>query len=203
MTYNREGWLLERRKYVTASDVAALLNESPYKTRAQLIMEKIGLADEFEGNEYTDIALELERPVIDLAAKRYGWPIEYNGLRLVPDPHCARHASTPDATMMTPWGLAVVQVKWTTCVAQEDCKPTTKSGAPSTATYLNGPPLGYQLQVQSEIACVDAVGGVLLVMHTTPGLKLRPYFVPRHEGAIARIRREVVRFWDEIAEGTK
>lgn len=162
--------------------------------------EKRGEKPGFEGNEYTELASALELPVLKAAEKRFGWQIANNVNRLWVDHHCTRHAATPDGLMRSPWGLAVVQVKWSTCVAMEDVKPVTKKGNPSTAAYLNGPPLDYQLQVQSEIACVDACGGVLLVMHTAAptGLKLRPYYVARHEGVIAKIRREVARFWAEM-----
>lgn len=197
---DRAAWLEQRKKYVTASDISALLGENKHRTREDLLAEKRGLVDGFDGNEYTEIALAFEGPVMTLAARRYGWSIRHNGLTLVIDDECPRHASTPDGLMDSPYGLAVVQVKWTTCKPQEECEPFTKKGAPSTATYLHGPPLGYQLQVQSEMACTGAIAGVLLVMHTAApsGLKLRPYYVARHEGVIAKIRREVARFWEEL-----
>lgn len=204
MVMTREEWLAERRKYVTASDVAALLGESPYKdrTRAQLIMEKLGLADEFKGNESTELGMAFEHGVFDVARARWGWEIRPNGSELVRDAHCSRLAATPDATMPTPWGIGVIQVKWTTCRAQEDCSPTTKSGEPSTAAYVRGAPLHHQLQCQAEMACTGAMGAVLLVVHTAaPYMKLRPYYVQRHEMVIARIRRETVKFWEEIEKG--
>lgn len=34
-------WIQERKKYITASDIPALLNESPYKTQKQLFDEKL------------------------------------------------------------------------------------------------------------------------------------------------------------------
>lgn len=198
----REEWLAERRKFCTASDVAALLDESPYKTRAQLIMEKIGLADEFKGNESTELGMAFEGGVFDVARSRWGWNVLPNGLALSVDRVCPRLAATPDAAMVTPWGHAIIQVKWTTCRATEDCEPFTKKGKPSEAAYLNGAPIHHQIQCQAEMACTNAVGAVLLVVHTAPpNMKLRPYFVPRHDGAITRIRREVVRFWEDIEKG--
>jgi len=195
-------WIRERMDYITASDVAALLGESKYKQRAFLFTEKLGLADSFEGSEYTEIALRLEVPVMMLAKERYGWDIKPNR-DLIVDQVCDRLAGTPDGMFESPWGLVVTQVKWTNCVATEDCKPVTKNGNPSTATYLHGPPLDYQIQLQAEMAVTGAVAGVLLVMHTTPGLKLRPYYVPRNELVIAKIRRETRKFWAEIEEFRK
>jgi hypothetical protein len=37
-------------------------------------------------------------------------------------------------------------------------------------------------------------------MHETPTLKLRPYYLRRHDGVIARIRKEAMLFWKEIEE---
>jgi hypothetical protein len=199
ITPEKAAWLAERRQFVTASDCAALLDESPYKTRAQLVMEKIGLADEFTGNESTELGMAFEAGVFDVARSRWGWNVLPNGLALAVDRQCPRLAATPDALMVTPWGVAVIQVKWTTCRAREDCEPFTKKGKPSEAAYLQGAPIQHQIQCQAEMACTGAVGAVLLVVHTAPPhMKLRPYFIPRHEMAIARIRREVTKFWDEI-----
>ena len=200
MSGEREAWLAERMRYVTASDVASLLGENKHKTRESLMLEKRGLLAGFKGNEYTELASEFEEPLFKVARRRYGWSLFANGLELHVDKECPRHAATPDAIMVTPWGLAVVQTKWSTCQAQKDIKPVTKSGKPSEAIYLNGPPLNYQLQVQSEMACTGFEHAVLLVMHTCPpkGLTLVPYYIPRHTGAISRIRREVNLFWNEI-----
>ena len=198
----REEWLAERRKYVTASDVGALLDESPYKTRAQLIMEKLGLDDGWSGDENSRNCERLETVVLDWAREDFGWDTQHNR-ELFVDKECPRHAATPDAWMDAPWGRCVVQVKVMQSPAQEDCKPFTAKGAPSTAAFLNGPPLHIALQVQSEMAVMECAHAVVLVLHRAGPLKLRPYYVARHEGAIARIRREVVRFWDEIKEGTK
>jgi predicted phage-related endonuclease len=197
---SRELWLERRTHYVTASDVAALLGENKHKTREKLMLEKRGLLAGFQGNEYTELASEFEEPLFKVARRRYGWALFANGLELHVDKECSRLAATPDAMMATPWGLAVVQTKWSTCQAQKDISPITKKGKPSEATYLNGPPLNYQLQVQAEMACTGAEHAVLLVMHTCPpkGLTLVPYYVPRHVGAISRIRREINLFWNEI-----
>jgi predicted phage-related endonuclease len=204
MTDRRAEWLAERKQFVTASDVDALLGESEYKTRDQLRLEKLGLADEWAGDESTDIALEFEPTILNIARKRWGWDIEHNvNSRLYRDFDCPRLAATPDGIMPTPYGPAVVQVKWTLCAAPEDCKPTTKKGKPSKAKWLDGAPLGYLLQVQAELACTGFDHGVLLVLHHGGKNKLRPYYIPRHNGAIARIRKEAMLFWKEIEDATQ
>jgi hypothetical protein len=195
---SREDWLAQRKQYVTASDVAALLGESKYKTRDQLRMEKMGLADEWQGNEQTTNALLLEAESWRLAEHWYGWHCRPNGNVLVKDAVCSRLAATPDAYLDSPWGTAVVQAKWTRSSVQEDVRQVTKAGKPTTAAFAAGPPIGWQLQVQAELACTNLQHGVLLVMHHGQGLKLRPYYIPRHERVIARIRAETLLFWKEI-----
>jgi predicted phage-related endonuclease len=192
----REEWLEQRKKFITASDVAALLSESPYKTPEHLRMEKLGLADDFAGDESTDLALGLEPWVLEQANKKFGWRTRHN-TELVLDKVCSRLAATPDATMETPYGLAVVQVKVTRSAAQEDCRAVTKGGKPSSAAFLTGAPLHYQLQVLTEMMCTGTRLGCVLALHTTP-LKLRAYPVQYNELAAARIRRETIRFWAEI-----
>jgi predicted phage-related endonuclease len=196
MTTDREQWLASRRHFCTASDVAAMLNENPYKTRDQLRMEKLGLDDGWQGDESSRNAERLEVVALQWAEEDYGWRTKHNRELLV-DSVCPRLAATPDAWMDSPWGLCNVQVKTTRSAAQEDCRQTTKGGKPSSAMFLNGAPLHYQLQVQAEMAVLGAAHSVLLVMHLTP-IKLRAYYVPRHDPAIARIRREVAKFWEEI-----
>lgn len=197
---DRQAWLEARKRLLTASDAAALLSISPYKTLAQLRMEKLGLADEWTGDESSDLALALEWPILEIANRKFGWNCVHN-TELIVDRECPRLAATPDAMMESPWGLTCVQVKVTRSAAQEDCAPTTKSGKPSTAAYLNGAPIHYQIQVVAEMACTGARHGVLLALHLTP-LKLRAYYVPFHPMLVARIRRETRRFWNEIDQAT-
>jgi putative phage-type endonuclease len=194
---DREAWLEARKRYVTGSDIAALLGESKYKTRGQLLMEKAGLADEWKGSEQTDIGLDLEPAIAQIAARRWGWKLE-RVAQLIVDPECSFHASTPDYVVTSPFGHALVQIKMTTAQAQEDCKPR-KNGAPSEAAFANGVPLYHQLQLQSEMACTGLSWGAVLVLHTSaPNFKLRAYPVRRHEAVIARIRNEVKDFMAEL-----
>lgn len=182
---DRAAWLEARMQVIGASEVAAVLGENEYTTRAQVILEKAGLGDPFTGNERTEISLALEPFVAELARMRFGWQLQAHG-ELTPDSVCPRLAATPDFVMSTPWGMADVQVKVTTVKPYEGVKK-----------YGGAPPLMYQLQVQAELACLGYQHGVLLVLHLLP-LCLRAYYVPRHDLAISRIRSEVTRVWLEV-----
>lgn len=174
---DREAWLAARRNYVTASDAAAVLGASEYRTREQVLLEKAGLADENPGDERMDLALALEPFVAAQAKLKFNWDLQKHG-QLVVDPQCPYLAATPDYVMSTPWGDATVQVKVTASKPWAEVK---KHGGQ--------PPLMYQVQVVAECAALGYQHGVLLVLHLLP-LSLRAYYVPRHEATVDRIRRE-------------
>ena len=52
---------VDRQKYIGGSDIPAIMNISPFKTRWQLLREKAGLEiDTFEGNAYTEYGQIME-----------------------------------------------------------------------------------------------------------------------------------------------
>lgn len=199
----------QRSNLITASVMARLLCKGYAKNeedragqRAQLIREKAGLVEPWAGNETTELATLLEDAVILAARQRFGWDIRPHGRTMI-DPQCAHHGATPDATVGMPFassGFYVCNVKVSGSAAQEDIIPTKKDGSESTAAFLSGCPEYYRIQLQSEICCTGALGGILLVLHHSAqkGLKLRHYMVPRDEEMMATIRREVHVAWFEI-----
>jgi putative phage-type endonuclease len=183
-----EAWLEQRKRYLTASDVAAVLGENPYCTREQVIAEKCGLArDEPDHDARVRMALgtHLEDGIAETAREVFGWDLQKHG-QLTADLVEPRLAATPDYFMATPWGHVNIQVKMTRAYHRG------KSG-----WGVKGPPLHYQIQVQAEMACTMTSHSVLLVCHAGE-LSLRSYYVPRHEATIARIRAEVAKAWKEI-----
>lgn len=71
---SQEEWLEARRHTIGASEAAAVLGISPYKSRQQLFDEKLGRrTNVFEGNELTRIG-QAEEPLI-----RALWAIEHPG----------------------------------------------------------------------------------------------------------------------------
>lgn len=182
---DREAWIEARRSIVTASDVAAILGENEYRTREQVIMEKAGLAEEFKGNERTELGLALEPWIAERARERWGWNLIPHG-NLVIDAVCRDLGATPDYTMPTPWGPCNVQVKATTVREYEHVKK-----------YDGKPPMMYILQCQAEMAVLGYAHSSLLVFHTS-SMAIRAYYVPRHDRVIARIRLEASRVMDEV-----
>lgn len=194
---DRDRWLAERMSRVCGSEVASMLcegyaskNEDKAQQRGQLVMLKAGLAEPWKGNESSRIGQLMEQYLFaPMARELLNWTLEPFGM-LVEDEACPSLAATPDFLIHLPWGTGVVQTKDSSAGAQEDCRPR-RDGTPSEATYVNGPPLYYVLQVQAELACTGLEWGALLVLHTAGGgKKLRPYCIRRHEGVISRLRAE-------------
>ncbi len=208
---DREAWLAARRELFGSSDCADLLRagyvdkklsdaevaaagNTAYKL---VIMRKAGMAEEFQGNETTEMGKDFEPSFVNMAKRKWGWNMVPFGM-LVQDRVCPRLGATPDFIVDSPWGRGLVQTKLTTAQAQEDCKPQ-KNGDPSTATYANGPPSYYLVQKQAELAVMDLEWNSLLVLHCANGqFKGRLYPVRRHDGVIERIRYEATRAWELV-----
>ncbi len=91
-----------------------------------------------------------------------------------------------------------MHVKFTSCQANEDCRPTKKDGTPSTAAFATGLALYYRIQSIAEAMVCGTSHGFMLVMHAAGGLKLRLYSQPLHEGLAQRIEREVSVGWADV-----
>lgn len=197
---DRETWLATRKRYLCSSEAAAALGENPYTPRAQLVMEKAGLAEPWTGNEQTLLGRAFEPGFVEAAKEKWGWQLEPMGW-LIRDSVSPYLAATPDFVARTPWGKCAVQTKVTCSAAQEDCKPVRRDGTPSTAAYAFGAPVHYQIQQMAELACLgpDWEWSALLVCHgCPPGWKLRSYLARRHEGVIWKIRGEAERFMRDV-----
>lgn len=64
---DREAFVADRRNYVGASEVAAILDLDPNKSKLQLYNEKVGLTEPFAGNKHTERGQKLE----DIAAREF------------------------------------------------------------------------------------------------------------------------------------
>lgn len=201
---DRDAWKAARQELIGASDVSRLLGVAWSKTEAEakqqrglLILEKAGLSDGFEGNETTDLGNELEGPLLQIAAKRWGLTIEPCGV-LMKHPSIERLGATPDSLIVTPFGRYPANTKITTAQPMEACKPR-RDGSPSEAAYANGLPLYHRVQALAEAMVCGSSHGFMVVLHCYGGgFTLRLYAQPRHEKLEARIEAEVAKAWAEI-----
>ena len=72
-------WFEARRTRLTASDVASVIGRNSFKTSMDVILEKLGMGQKFEGNEatahgqkYEDEAIEIYERQTGKKALRYG-----------------------------------------------------------------------------------------------------------------------------------
>lgn len=60
----RDAWLAERKKYITASDVAAVLRKSPYKKPIDVFYDKMGLTPPIPTNHHMERGIRNELPIL-------------------------------------------------------------------------------------------------------------------------------------------
>lgn len=173
-------WLSWRSGLLTASRIAALFDQHPYMTRAQLVAEMAGQS--FGSNAAMRRGRVLEPAVAAAVAEdRPEWQLrKATTFHMLPD---HRIGATPDYFAETEAGLLNIQCKTVNAETWEK--------------WAGKPPLGYLLQVATENLCTDAAAGVLAVMVVTSTCPLFMFDVPRHEAAERRITDAADEFWRE------
>jgi putative phage-type endonuclease len=135
---NKDEWLKERRKYLTASDVAAVLGLSKYKTPEQVWLEKTGkVTDEIEDNDFMRDGRDLEPMVAARYQEETGRELKANLYELHPCPKNSFLAATPD--YLTDKGL--VQIKTMDALRFAD--------------FCEKPPVQYVVQCLVELVCTE------------------------------------------------
>jgi predicted phage-related endonuclease len=186
---NRAGWLEMRRNDVTASEVAALFDLHPFRTRLQVYLSKTRL----DGDEGDNPAMRRGRimePGVAAAFKEEH--PEYGDLRKATDYWrlpALRLGCTPDYFIGDPErpGFGVM-----------DCKTMSPE---QWVAYNGAPPLAYTLQVSAQMMVTGAAWGCLAVMVMNRALDLYTFHVPRNAKAEAKLRAGVVAFWGAVDRG--
>ena len=176
-------WHELRAQHIGGSDIGSLLGISPYKTRWQLYMEKAGklTPEDLSNNKAVQAGTYLEGGIARWASDIWDMKLEKVGVYYTVDDVPGMGASLDYAT---PDG-SPVEIKWSArghgWLYQQD-------------TIIEAPE-HYLLQVQHQIACVDAKHGWLVALIDN---EPRRMFVPRHDGIIEAIRQGITQFWDDI-----
>lgn len=149
----REAWLMRRREFVTASDIAAIIGEHPTRVPGDVYMEKLGLAEDF-----SSIPLNWGQDLQDGVGRGYaratGRPVRMESLEV---PELVIHKTIP-------WLAATLDGKTEGC----DKTPAPAEGVGVLETKatsdLGGrwdeddeghvtPPTEFVLQVHGQAAC--------------------------------------------------
>lgn len=188
---SREQWLALRKQDVTASSVAAIFNCHPYQSAYALFAEKSGLEVPDASNAMLEWRLILESAVAAAVERQKPeWKV-IKATDYLRDPD-ARIGATLDFYIEgDPRGLGVLQAK------------TAAPGSFRKYWDDNTPPFWIALQNTTELMLEPkAVFGAVACLIIDPWECNCPiYEIPRHEGAEARIREGVAKFWDDVEYG--
>lgn len=170
--------LERRKKYLGASEIAAVLGVSPWKNALDVYLEKTGQVVPFEGNADTDRGNRLERSVLDWAADELGVKIRANQWRV----HTNRvHAATLDA---------VIPAR-----PREAMEAKTTKGGDWGEPGTDQVPDHVLIQAQQQALVADLE--VVWVPVLTTGLDFALYRVERNQELVDVIRERGEEFWQE------
>lgn len=177
-----------RATRVGASEVGACLGIDPFCSRYELWHRKNGTLPEEDltDNDRVFWGTILEPAVAEGVAIREGWKV-----RKV-------HRDSPHPSL--PFLGASLDYE---IVQHEDGPGALEIKTADRYAFRHWPdglpPLRYQLQLQTQLACTGRKWGAIAVL--VGGNDLHVYRFPEHEAAIARVCGEVSEFWRSLEEG--
>lgn len=178
-----------RASCVGASEVAALFG-CGYQSHFQLWHEKRGdLAHaDYTDNERVVLGKCLEDGIARAAGELYGYQL-VRASAYYTDDECPGLGATPDYFLVRGEMEFPAEVKNASWGAFKDNWIIHDDG-------YTEPPLRFSLQVQVQLACTKSAAGLLIALIS--GDRIVRCEIPRHEEAIAEIRRRVASFWHSI-----
>lgn len=189
---DRASWLAMRGEDLTASDFAAAIGDSPFKTALELYAEKTGhlMAKPETALMYRGRMLE---PTIAAVTrdKHPDWDVEYPLDFYIRDPE-VRLGATPDALRHNADGS----------VTNLQFKAVNRHSYDR--DWAEGPPPYYVYQTAVEGMLLDAEGSLLIALVVDyAGIELREFRIERHQEAEANFRQHARAFWDNVATGRR
>lgn len=187
---SRQQWLAMRQEDVTASDIGALFNVSPYKSELKLYAEKAGLPGATSMTNIMQRGLWLEPGVIRACQDLHpDWQIEQLAVYL----RCPelKLGATPDA-------VATIDGSPVNCQLKVVAAPEFNKH------WENGPPLHIVLQAITEAMLLDVPSSVVACLILDAySAELMTYEIPRHVEAEGRILGRVHKFHQNLARGMR
>jgi predicted phage-related endonuclease len=186
---NEEHWHALRAPNIGGSEVGALFG-CGYQTHFELWHEKKGTLPhpDYTDNERMVLGRCLEAGIANAAGELYGYSLR-RAEAYYTDDECPGLGATPDFFLVREGGEYPAEVKNASWGSFKDNWIIHDDG-------FTEPPLRFQLQVQTQLACTGAVAGLLIALIS--GDRIVRCEIPRHEEAIAEIRRRVAAFWRSI-----
>lgn len=181
-------WLADRMTGIGASDAAAVLGVSSWKTPYQLWAEKSGLieADDISGNEWVKWGHRLEGVIAEAYEDESGRSV-FRCRQYKIERHQEHEwmLCTPDAKQVDrDRGSGVLQIK--------------TAGTFLAPKWEDEPPLSYQIQVQHELAVTGMEWGTLVVL--IGGQRMLWFDIERNETFIGVLINAEREFWRRVTE---
>lgn len=190
----REAWLAARRNYLTASDCAAVLGQSKWKTPFEVWAEKTGAVepDNMDDNEPAEWGNRLERVIGEAFAEKTGRTVDFPPpYTLVVHPEHSWLGATPDAYQTARQdenilSRGIVQIKTASAFKAKD--------------WEGDQPLDYQIQTNVEMAVTGAGWASLACL--IGGQKFRYRDMLRNQKFIDLMIPRLKAFWDMVQTKT-
>lgn len=184
---SRDAWLKERKELLTASDVAAILGENPFKNNVMVYMDKI--SDEIcqEDKDHLKFGRDVEGAIANLYESKTGYRVQ--------DPGETRILRHPDIE----W-LGATLDRYTYRLEEVDAirVPLELKHVGGFGVYkddwVEDPPSYNQIQLQIQCACDKAPFGVLAGMF--PGYDLGYKEIEYSESFFETIYPVLDEFWN-------
>ena len=178
-------WQEARRVHITASEIAAVMGMSEYKTAYEVWAEKMGLMPAFTGNESTARGHRYEAAILGDYADRNEVELRYP-LPLIECSTLPCLAATPDAQWVAR-DFRLVEAKFSMSANR-----AAELGEEGTDAI----PYDWLLQTQAQMECVDVeFADVAVLLYG----RLRVFNVRRHPDITAAIRDAATELSERIA----
>jgi putative phage-type endonuclease len=185
---DRDRWLQLRRSGVGASEIAAVLGESPWLSAIELYAMKVGASEGAPGLDEAEHVYwggRLEPSIIAGYQDRTGRPVKREGLLL--------------RSRECPWALCTLDGSTALDVGAPWRPLEIKNiGVQKAREWEEGPPRYYFLQIQQQLLVTGAECATVAAL--IGGNRMVWCDVPRDEIEIRRIKRAGRIFWSECVE---
>ncbi len=179
----------DRSTTIGASEIASLFDCSPYESRFSLLCKKTGITPPEDFDDHTtrqQIGLDLERPVLEIWARREGFIVDHN-THSMRAPSLVGLSATPDGLVIVeqPNGIRVA-------VATVDIKTVRPH---QRKDWLGGIPKHYWWQQQQQMAVCGVPRGYLVALFGVD--EIAATCIEVDYDAQAQILREADIFWQQ------
>lgn len=185
MMPSHEQWLADRAEGIGASEAPAVLHASPFMSRRELKLLKLGLIEGFAGSPQSRLGQALEEPLFRwwLEEQRLAGNKEIEGEWLGKVSMAAADwpvmRASPDGLAHTPEGDMLVEIK-------------------TTASTWGELPHHVWIQVQQQLHVTQLERAVVVALSAG---RLRTFEVTREDAFIDRLMAEEQAFWEEVLAG--